>query len=715
MSDSPTNSALDLETERLAADEAFRPLYEAATHYGGVLALDGSRLTSEDLRRTWDPDLHQSLTEWLEEALPKNEDDRNRLGPACWNRIAQLTAMTGEWQDAADIFRLVLDRKISLPDKVVVLRNLWAVQQRQGRRDDAARTLAALAEVEGLMAPTVRLLVVRGEISERSFEFSLKRAIVGRGPDCDIVLSHASVSRRHAEFYWEHGRLWIQDLNSRSGVSVNHQRISGPAPLKEHDRIDLGGIQLNVDLPELFQAAPSQSIFDEDDTCADASEPITATSLPATSKAGPDSVLGGGPPPVQPEAQKAADSSSPLVVDENVQFTVYRPQTVQPGKWYPLLAFAHLSEKPLDAADDDLDPLAEVQRQAQQLLGEQLDQYQDLTQDSRLAVPREGELTFVPEVAGVRFNPPRRTFLWQEPVHREEFRLQAGGELNGKTARGRMTVYLGNLVLAELTLAFRVDASGATVAAQPLQRVAVRPYRKIFASYSHADLSIVEEIERYSMMLGDEYLRDWKHLRTGQVWNDRLMEMIREADVFQLFWSSNSMASKYCQQEWEYALSLNRPSFVRPTYWEDPLPERPQENLPPDALRRLHFQRIPSAMIGAPSARTPPVAPVRVPPAPSPFESPTPPPPAPSGDIAMWRRDPPSPSIQLDDLLKEPFPASMPPAKPGFDDHEPVACRSSPSERMQRWVKRRSGVLLAGILTLIGLAVALIVAWQLLF
>jgi hypothetical protein len=42
-------------------------------------------------------------------------------------------------------------------------------------------------------------------------------------------------------------------------------------------------------------------------------------------------------------------------------------------------------------------------------------------------------------------------------------------------------------------------------------------YRKIFASYSHKDLHIVEQIEHLARALGDEYLRDWKHLRAGEV------------------------------------------------------------------------------------------------------------------------------------------------------------------------------------------------------
>jgi hypothetical protein len=74
--------------------------------------------------------------------------------------------------------------------------------------------------------------------------------------------------------------------------------------------------------------------------------------------------------------------------------------------------------------------------------------------------------------------------------------------------------------------------------------------------------------------------------------------------VFQLFWSSNSMRSRYCQQEWEHALALRRPSFVRPLYWEDPLPEDPTQGLPPVVLRDVHFVKVRSAPAGPVPAET---------------------------------------------------------------------------------------------------------------
>ena len=129
--------------------------------------------------------------------------------------------------------------------------------------------------------------------------------------------------------------------------------------------------------------------------------------------------------PPEPTPAPAAPPESELVLDENVQFTVYRPRAIRPAEWYDLLAFAHLAERRPDAPADEPDPLAQVKAQAEQLLGARLGDYDDPRSDSRHGVPQDGEITFLPEIPGVQFNPERRVFRWQEDVHREEFRLRA--------------------------------------------------------------------------------------------------------------------------------------------------------------------------------------------------------------------------------------------------------------------------------------------------
>jgi serine/threonine protein kinase len=284
---------------------------------------------------------------------------------------------------------------------------------------------------------------------------------------------------------------------------------------------------------------------------------------------------------------RKAPRDEAIALDENVQFTVYRPSAVVPERWYQLLAFAHLTARRADASADEPDPVEEVSRQAQQVLGQAIDAFQAIVQDSAVPIPQYGRLRLVPDVEGVEFNPSERSFVWREAVHREEFRLRAIRTFEGRVTRGVVSVYLGRLLVAEIAIAIRVDSS--TVANHPVATSAQR-FRRIFASYSHLDTAVVEEIEDHVVSLGDKYLRDVTELRSGEQWGPRIAEMITGADVFQLFWSTNAMRSTFVRAEWEHALTLRRREFIRPVYWEDPFPSTSE--LPPASLSALHFRQI---------------------------------------------------------------------------------------------------------------------------
>jgi serine phosphatase RsbU (regulator of sigma subunit)/pSer/pThr/pTyr-binding forkhead associated (FHA) protein len=63
------------------------------------------------------------------------------------------------------------------------------------------------------------------------------RFILGRNPDCGIVIPVTSVSREHAQILRIAGRFFIEDKQSRNGTYVNNQQISARTPLKNNDRI----------------------------------------------------------------------------------------------------------------------------------------------------------------------------------------------------------------------------------------------------------------------------------------------------------------------------------------------------------------------------------------------------------------------------------------------------------------------------------------------
>ena len=71
-------------------------------------------------------------------------------------------------------------------------------------------------------------------------------AIVGRGPDCTVVLDDSEVSRHHAKISRSDGVLEVSDLDSRNGVRLNGDRTS-VSPLRKGDRIQLGRSDLVVE------------------------------------------------------------------------------------------------------------------------------------------------------------------------------------------------------------------------------------------------------------------------------------------------------------------------------------------------------------------------------------------------------------------------------------------------------------------------------------
>jgi pSer/pThr/pTyr-binding forkhead associated (FHA) protein len=64
--------------------------------------------------------------------------------------------------------------------------------------------------------------------------------IIGRGVSCDIQVSSALVSRRHARLTLTNLGVGVEDLGSRNGVFVNSERVVGSTRLRPGDRVTVG-------------------------------------------------------------------------------------------------------------------------------------------------------------------------------------------------------------------------------------------------------------------------------------------------------------------------------------------------------------------------------------------------------------------------------------------------------------------------------------------
>ncbi len=70
--------------------------------------------------------------------------------------------------------------------------------------------------------------------------------LIGRHPDCDVVLAGPAVSRRHARLVFRDGAWILQDLDSTNGTLVNSARV-GRCRLNAGDRLVIGDTQLVID------------------------------------------------------------------------------------------------------------------------------------------------------------------------------------------------------------------------------------------------------------------------------------------------------------------------------------------------------------------------------------------------------------------------------------------------------------------------------------
>ncbi len=90
-----------------------------------------------------------------------------------------------------------------------------------------------------------------------------EKAIIGRHPECDVVLTVGAVSRHHARIFAGEDGHFLEDLQSRNGTFVNGKLVTNTQPLHEGDRIRICEVELtfHLDTPPAFTPS-SEMTFD---------------------------------------------------------------------------------------------------------------------------------------------------------------------------------------------------------------------------------------------------------------------------------------------------------------------------------------------------------------------------------------------------------------------------------------------------------------------
>ena len=63
---------------------------------------------------------------------------------------------------------------------------------------------------------------------------------VGRSQTAGVYLDDKTLSREHTQFYLDHGRVCVRDLDSKNGTYMNGALLKQPTALKPGDKVKVG-------------------------------------------------------------------------------------------------------------------------------------------------------------------------------------------------------------------------------------------------------------------------------------------------------------------------------------------------------------------------------------------------------------------------------------------------------------------------------------------
>ncbi len=88
-------------------------------------------------------------------------------------------------------------------------------------------------------AALIELDQVEGTAGRRMHDMGEEAVVIGRVPQCDIVLDDVTVSRKHAEVLRGESGFRIRDVGSLNGTYVNRVRVDS-VDLRSGDEIQVG-------------------------------------------------------------------------------------------------------------------------------------------------------------------------------------------------------------------------------------------------------------------------------------------------------------------------------------------------------------------------------------------------------------------------------------------------------------------------------------------
>ncbi len=105
----------------------------------------------------------------------------------------------------------------------------------------------------------MKIDVTLNDNSELSFTVLKESFTIGRSPQCEVVIPHEGISRKHCQISYKDGDLYIEDLGSVNGVYIDGKKIASNTPTKFQTflSVSFGSVQsLRIELDDNMSTGP---------------------------------------------------------------------------------------------------------------------------------------------------------------------------------------------------------------------------------------------------------------------------------------------------------------------------------------------------------------------------------------------------------------------------------------------------------------------------
>jgi len=176
---------------------------------------------------------------------------------------------------------------------------------------------------------------------------------------------------------------------------------------------------------------------------------------------------------------------------------------------------------------------------------------------------------------------PQDSIFWDGDVANAAFIVEANKELSAGIYPGQLSILHCGMLLSRLVFDVVV---GTPMSATKNLEVRQEQFRSAFASYASADRDEVLRRVQGIEAAGVRVFVDVLNLRAGQDWEGRILQSIRDNDIFYLFWSVPASQSEWVEREWRWALKERGLKYIHPIPLADP-----GTAPPPPELASRHF------------------------------------------------------------------------------------------------------------------------------